>query len=241
MFLPLNSPGKHNERRGIVVNLLTGWGEGERRDLWIHYRETQDEFCESRFSHQTWTSSRYFCNLCIFLYFSRRNAVVSAENHRLVPETGIRHVFAHGRVDILFDVLLGAVAHVRCGRQRGHTDTVQAGRTAGRQWLHAAAGPTGMTDDAIVFYRDQHATDAISVVFRLFESFFIPFYHRLQIYLYPSHFLETLNNTRLYFFVGHISSSRGFFPLILLCSHISFTIQFLYFFPDSFRCHNLGL
>lgn len=82
-----------------------------------------------------------------------------------MPEIGIRHVFAHSRIDILSDVLLGAVAHVRCGRQRGHTDTGQAGRAAGRQRLHAAAGPTGVINDAIVFYRDQHATDAILILF----------------------------------------------------------------------------
>lgn len=62
----------------------------------------------------------------------RRGADAAAKNHRRVPEAGHRRVPAYRRVDILSDVLLGTVAHVRRGRQRGDTNTGQAGRTAGR-------------------------------------------------------------------------------------------------------------
>lgn len=56
----------------------------------------------------------------------RRDAIVAAENLRLVPEVGLRRVSAHRRADILPDVLLGTDAHVRRDRQRGDTDIGQA-------------------------------------------------------------------------------------------------------------------
>lgn len=134
------------------MNLLTASGKASEN------KKTQNEF-PSRKSIELKRAADIFVTFKFFLYPSRRNAVASTKNHRLMPEIGIRHVFAHSRIDILSDVLLGAVAYVQCSRQRGHTDTGQAGRTAGRQRLHATAGPTGVINDAIVFYCDQHATD----------------------------------------------------------------------------------
>jgi len=68
---------------------------------------------------------------CVIYVRCRCGADTAAENHRRMPEAGHRCVSAYRCVDILSDVLLGTVVHVRRDRQRGNSNTGQAGRTTG--------------------------------------------------------------------------------------------------------------
>jgi len=95
-------------------------------------------------------------NRVVLLY--RRGADTAAKSHRRVPEAGHRRVPAYRRVDILSDVLLGAVAHVRRGRQRSDTNTGQAGRTTGRQRFDVATRPAGMLSVTYLYYTVASAT-----------------------------------------------------------------------------------
>lgn len=85
-----------------------------------------DEF-KNTFAQKNYMFFEYYSIICVYhiifisnnifmdyvlLYVYRRVADATAENHRRVPETWYRRVFAYCRVDILSHVLLGTSAHV---------------------------------------------------------------------------------------------------------------------------------